>query len=350
MSPLFKLGTITLLLGVLAGCNASDGETGPAGEPGPTGPVISAISMTGAPTYPGGQIQILASAHSTNANTTLSYTWEVPAGWTGNATDEWLVLTAPEQQAEQATVTVQVSDGERQTRGSILVATRGPEIEAFDVSPLPLETEATFALDAFNRDGTVLRYHYDVGGRRFEDRGNEWTWDVPAIMPMSGIYRLQGIVEDTNGLTASASVDVTLPGVSEWPAFGGDRQRSGVRANGEKTFGSIQWDTGPIIEGVIFSSPALGSDGTVYVGSSDDKLYAINPNGGTEKWAFETDNWIISSPAVGADGTIYVGSFDKKLYAIKPDDGTEKWAFETGELIRSSPALAGQRCHLHRLK
>ena len=35
------------------------------------------------------------------------------------------------------------------------------------------------------------------------------------------------------------------------------------------------------------SSPAVGADGTIYVGSSDDNLYAVNPDG-TQKWKFTT--------------------------------------------------------------
>jgi len=67
------------------------------------------------------------------------------------------------------------------------------------------------------------------------------------------------------------------------------------------------------------SSPAIGSDGTVYVGSRDKKLYAINGKSGVKLWEFETGNIVMSSPAIGSDGTVYVGSFDKKLYAIKTD-------------------------------
>ena len=33
-------------------------------------------------------------------------------------------------------------------------------------------------------------------------------------------------------------------------------------------------------------------------------------------WEFETGDAVSSSPAIGSDGTIYVGSSDKKLYAI----------------------------------
>ena len=40
---------------------------------------------------------------------------------------------------------------------------------------------------------------------------------------------------------------------------------------------------------------------------------------GTPIWEFETLLAVISSPAIGPDGTVYVGSEDYKLYAIKTD-------------------------------
>ncbi|MCK4445154.1 MAG: PQQ-like beta-propeller repeat protein, partial [Thermoplasmata archaeon] len=87
----------------------------------------------------------------------------------------------------------------------------------------------------------------------------------------------------------------------------------------------------------MHSSPAIGSDGTVYVGSWEDRLHAINPDG-IEKWNFTTGGRVDSSPAIGSDGTVYVGSHDYQLYAINPD-GTEKWSFPTGDRIHSSPAI-----------
>ena len=66
------------------------------------------------------------------------------------------------------------------------------------------------------------------------------------------------------------------------------------------------------------SSPAIGSDGTVYVGSLDKKLYAINGKSGVKLWEFETGGVVESCTAIGSDGTVYVGSNDK-LYAIKTD-------------------------------
>ena len=40
---------------------------------------------------------------------------------------------------------------------------------------------------------------------------------------------------------------------------------------------------------------------------------------GTKKWEFTTGNQVWSCPAIGADGTVYVGSDDNKLYALFGD-------------------------------
>jgi outer membrane protein assembly factor BamB len=87
----------------------------------------------------------------------------------------------------------------------------------------------------------------------------------------------------------------------------------------------------------VVSSPAIASDGTIYVGSIDNNLYAINPNG-SQKWTFSTGDQVGSTPSIGSDGTIYVGSYDNNLYAINPD-GSQKWTFSTGDRILSSPAI-----------
>ena len=70
--------------------------------------------------------------------------------------------------------------------------------------------------------------------------------------------------------------------------------------------------------GYVGSSPAVAADGTVYVGSGDDYLYAINPDGSL-KWRYQTGGYVGSSPAVAADGTVYVGSANNYLYAIVGD-------------------------------
>ncbi|MFC1537732.1 PQQ-binding-like beta-propeller repeat protein, partial [Gemmatimonadota bacterium] len=86
-------------------------------------------------------------------------------------------------------------------------------------------------------------------------------------------------------------------------------------------------------------SPAIGGDGTIYFGSKDDHLYALNPDGSL-LWKFQAGADVNSAPAVGDDGTIYFGSLDNNLYALNPD-GSVKWSFQTGDAVISSPAIAG---------
>ena len=84
-------------------------------------------------------------------------------------------------------------------------------------------------------------------------------------------------------------------------------------------------------------SPALGPDGTIYLGGP--VLTAITNAGthGTNKWTFSGASGGVGVPAVGTDGTIYFAS--DKLYAVNPD-GTLKWAYRfQGEAYSSSPAI-----------
>lgn len=88
-------------------------------------------------------------------------------------------------------------------------------------------------------------------------------------------------------------------------------------------------------ESEFISSPAIGPDGTIYVGV-EDSLYAFNSNLGVI-WRFPTGGEVISSPAIGADGTIYVLSDDGYLYAIS-NQGQQLWRFQVSGGY-SSPAI-----------
>jgi len=92
----------------------------------------------------------------------------------------------------------------------------------------------------------------------------------------------------------------------------------------------------------ITTSPAIGSDGTIYIGTKQQRLYAINPDG-TLKWEIALGNIPYGTPAIGSDGTIYVHS-NYKLYAIDPVERKEKWNIQTIEYVVlpeyvSSPAI-----------
>ena len=72
----------------------------------------------------------------------------------------------------------------------------------------------------------------------------------------------------------------------------------------------------------MLTSPALSADGkTLYVGSADSIIYAINTIDGTEKWLYHTlTGYIVdSSPAI-LGKWIYIGSSDSAVYAIEDKD------------------------------
>ncbi|HEY5001095.1 MAG TPA: PQQ-binding-like beta-propeller repeat protein, partial [Candidatus Cryosericum sp.] len=126
--------------------------------------------------------------------------------------------------------------------------------------------------------------------------------------------------------------------------------------------GTLKWKyrTSHWIISASVSSPAISSDGTIYVASWDGYLSAVNSDG-TLKWTFKT-GWpsagpfqnllkkppawmtagldeITSAPAISMEGTIYIGSNNNYLYALNAD-GTLKWKFETGDGIFSSPRIS----------
>ncbi len=78
--------------------------------------------------------------------------------------------------------------------------------------------------------------------------------------------------------------------------------------------------------GKIWSTPAIDDD-TLYVGSFDKKLYAINIDDGGERWEpFATEGAIVAAPVV-YNNTIYFNSLDRHVYALNAADGTLKWQY-----------------------
>jgi outer membrane protein assembly factor BamB len=116
--------------------------------------------------------------------------------------------------------------------------------------------------------------------------------------------------------------------------------------------GSKQWEfkTG----GLIRCRPAI-SAGNVYFASDDGYLYSLNASSGVQNWSYNIGNHIKrilpdlntstgnlwdyfqSSPCIDS-GTVYIGSADSCLYAIDTL-GNYKWKVATKGLVRSSPCV-----------
>ncbi|TRZ84131.1 hypothetical protein D4R89_13855 [bacterium] len=93
-------------------------------------------------------------------------------------------------------------------------------------------------------------------------------------------------------------------------------------------------------QGVYYSCPAIGDDGTIYFGTGmylgppynewrPGTFYAIS-SGGVVKWSHYLGNALFS-PVIGNDGTIYIQDHLNKVYAFSPS-GTLKWIYNDYDL------------------
>jgi outer membrane protein assembly factor BamB len=57
------------------------------------------------------------------------------------------------------------------------------------------------------------------------------------------------------------------------------------------------------------------SGNTVYLGSADGRLYALDAGSGKETWRYDLGVPITSSPAISGN-TVYVASYDGSIYAF----------------------------------
>ncbi len=136
-------------------------------------------------------------------------------------------------------------------------------------------------------------------------------------------------------LVSFTSFIPNLSADAPWPMLGHDERHTGQSNYRGSQNNNVKWRYGvSTYEGV---QPAVASDGTIYVGSSDSKFYAINPDGQL-KWTYATGGGIGSSPAIDSEGTIYFGSNDGKFYALNPS-GALKWSY-AGGFGSSSPTIA----------
>jgi hypothetical protein len=80
---------------------------------------------------------------------------------------------------------------------------------------------------------------------------------------------------------------------------------------------------------------ALAQDGTIFV-STTREFYAYYPNG-TLKWTLDVggEKMFTGYPTIDSNGTIFVGTSDGYLFAINPD-GTIKWNYFINANVRTS--------------
>ncbi len=179
--------------------------------------------------------------------------------------------------------------------------------------------------------------------KRVEAHYRRRKWIIIGVISAIVIFLAYLILNNMFGMIFRPVTSLSsFPQGNDWAMFGRNPLHTGaLNAAGTLPEGTVKafLSTGAEIN----SSPVVAG-GTVYIGSRDHFLYAVDAATGALRWKFEAGSWIESSPAV-VNNTVYVGSNDGKLYALAADSGKKLWEYSTHFVVRSSPAVAGSKVY-----
>mgnify|MGYP002784067942 CR=1 FL=1 len=116
--------------------------------------------------------------------------------------------------------------------------------------------------------------------------------------------------------------------------------------------GALKWQrrTG----GPIKSTPATGSSSLLYLNGGDGLVYALDRATGKVRWRFGTLGGVLgerkydfadyhhASPTLHGD-TLFVGSGDGRVYALDAQTGRALWNFATNDIVHATPVADGSR-------
>jgi len=98
-----------------------------------------------------------------------------------------------------------------------------------------------------------------------------------------------------------------------------DNKRRGTIWGLDRGTGEVRWKIQAANDCQTSSPVHLGDGKTVVLGCTDGTLYAVNALDGSTTWTFKAGKGIWATPAMDDDGTLYVASHDEYIYALVPD-------------------------------
>ncbi|MDQ2742762.1 MAG: PQQ-binding-like beta-propeller repeat protein, partial [Chloroflexota bacterium] len=179
-------------------------------------------------------------------------------------------------------------------------------------SPLPSNDGST--VYASNINGTIMALNTNDGSVKWKIATNNAIRGSLALSPDgSTIYAV---------LASSGAIDGFLS--------------SGPTSAGSSTPSVIFNPSGPPI-----SSPAVDSNGNIYVTTAYGTVESFAAGGGAARWTFVIPNHFpaASTPAISG-GNVYFGAGNGNIYAISQSSGQQVWQLHTNAPVESSPAVA----------
>lgn len=215
---------------------------------------------------------------------------------------------------------------------------------------------------ALGRHDGARRWSVDLGSAHPFPWGQE-GWDYLGSSPLLVGDTLVVGAADGRVLALDASngaerwTTSTQGRIRSSPALAGDLvvigSADGVLRALEPTTGAEVWRF--VTRGADLDSSAFGFDrrtingaaavagDSLYVGSRDARLYALDAATGAERWSFDDDGdsaWVIATPTLVDDLVVVGRSSSAKVQALDAGNGTLRWEFEAGGPVFSSGTLA----------
>lgn len=195
-------------------------------------------------------------------------------------------------------------------------------------------------LHSINGANRVYNWRYEVGGA---------IEGMPTISSNNHIYVAanNARIYDFSG-NSSPSV-ITVPIVSMYMLNIKHTNLSGYYGPSKTIKPVINWQK-PFVSGNLFVSPSISisSTGMIYLGSNDGYVYSLNSSNGDINWLkqisntnrvpFTSPNSLYTTPLIGPDETIYIGTNEGYLFALNPN-GNIKWSYNAGYPLQSSPIM-----------
>lgn len=144
----------------------------------------------------------------------------------------------------------------------------------------------------------------------------------PLLVAIAGCSGGEDVERGGGDAPRTTDYGVPLAPTSPWPKFRANARQDGRGRASSTAKGGARWAY-PTAKG-IFSSPVVGGDGTVYVGSADRTFYALAKDGSLA-WKELTGEIIDSAALLDDRGRVYFGSGDGKLRARVAATGAEVW-------------------------
>ncbi len=145
-------------------------------------------------------------------------------------------------------------------------------------------------------------------------------------------------------IAASGSSDAEPRGpeatARSWPLERGDRRATGVARSSLPPRLEVLWTF--TTERGGFEATAAIVDQTVYIGSLDGNLYALDLDSGEKRWEFPAELGFTAS-AAARKGRVYVGDTNGTFYCLDAQSGRKLWHFQSDAEINSGANFHADR-------